>query len=98
MNQEEKWCELKNRLKIGDKVEGKVVHKTPFGDFIDIEAGFSTLLEIIEIPELTPDQYRTRTHHPVGSKIKAYIAQFFDWPQKEIRLTQKPLPEWIKSE
>lgn len=95
MDDEAKWNELKKRLKIGDEVEGKVVHKAPFGDFIDIGAGFHTLLEIIEMPELSPEKYREGNYNPIGSVIKAYVAWFNESPNKEIRLTQKPLHEWF---
>ncbi len=89
-SEDERWNQLKQTLKIGQEVEGVVVHKAPFGDFIDIGMGFMALLEIIQMPELTPDKYRAGDYSPVGSKIKARICLFGD-SNKQVLLTQKPL-------
>ncbi len=89
MNSEEaKWQEVKQRLKIGDQVEGRVTDKAGFGDFIDIGEGFPALLESILMQ--TPEEYRYRPtdYYPLGSTVKAIIVLFDDW-NRQIRLTQK---------
>jgi ribosomal protein S1 len=83
------WNDVKARFKIGQEVEGRVVHKAPFGDFVDIGAGFPTLLEIIQMPVPLPGQ-SPGDLNPVGSAVKARIASFEETPEKQIRLTQKP--------
>ncbi|MBD0256740.1 MAG: hypothetical protein ICV83_13560 [Cytophagales bacterium] len=90
MNAEDNnWNDVKTRLKIGQEVAGRVVHKAPFGDFIDIGAGFPTLLEILQMPEPPPGQSASDLN-PVGSAVKARIAAFVEMPEKQIRLTQRP--------
>ncbi len=83
------WHDVKTRFKIGQEVEGRVVHKAPFGDFVDIGAGFPTLLEIIQMPE-PPPGLSLGDVNPVGASVKARIASFEETPEKQIRLTQKP--------
>ncbi len=90
MNPEEKnWNDVKARYMTGQEVEGRVVHKAPFGDFVDIGAGFPALLEIIQMPEPPPGQSAADLN-PVGSAVKARIASFEETPDKQIRFTQKP--------
>ncbi len=47
------------------------------------------------MPELTSEKYRKGNYNPLGSVIKAYVAGFNEFPNQEIRLTQKPLHEWF---
>ena len=85
--EEDNWNELKGKFKVGDEVEGIVVHKAPFGDFINIGVEFLALLEIIVMKDLTPEKYSERLYNPIGSKVKAYIVSFED-SNKQIRLAQ----------
>ena len=92
MNQQEevKWKDVQAKLQIGDEVEGKVVHKAPFGDFIDIGVGFPALLQIVDMLDLTPEKYREGNYSQVGNIVKARIIGFRDY-SKQIILTQKPM-------
>jgi ribosomal protein S1 len=89
MDAEEKnWQDVKERLRIGDQVEGRVMGKVPKGYFIDINAGFPTLLESDQMPvSATPG---SEDSVPVGSAVKARIVGFDETPEKQIRLMQKP--------
>lgn len=87
--EEKNWNDVKARFKTGQEVEGRVVHKAPFGDFVDIGAGFPALLEITQMPAPPPGQSAADLN-PVGSTVKVRIASFEDAPDKQIRLTQKP--------
>ncbi|WP_210462179.1 hypothetical protein [Rufibacter roseolus] len=87
---EDSWNEVKKKFKIGDEVEGIVVHKAPFGDFIDLGVEFLALLEVIVVKDLTPEKYRKGLYNPIGSKIQAYIVSFEDSNQ-QIRLAQNQL-------
>ena len=90
MDAEQKsWNDVKARFKTGQEVEGRVVHKAPFGDFVDVGAGFPALLEITQMPEPPPGQSASDLN-PVGSTVKARIASFEETHEKQIRLTQKP--------
>ena len=82
------WSDVNVRFKIGQEVEGRVTAKTPAGDLIDINAGFTTLLEANQMPEPLPGQ-SAADFNPVGSAVKARIAAFEETPEKQIRLTQK---------
>jgi ribosomal protein S1 len=88
--EDEKWNAVKRKLKVGDEVEGVVVAKPPFGDFLDIGAGFPALLEIIDIDGLTPEKYRAGEYTPMGSRVKATIVGFADF-NKQIRVSQRPM-------
>ena len=84
---DERWILIKDQFEIGDAVTGVVVHKSPFGDWIDIGAGCSCLLEIIVMKDLTPEIYRSGEYNPVGSTVKATIVGFRD-ENKQIYLSQ----------
>lgn len=84
----EEWNEIKQKWEIGTQVEGIIVHKAPFGDFIDVGVGYDALLEIIEIKDLTQEKYCQGDYNPMGSVVKAKVVAFDD-TNKQIRLTQK---------
>ncbi len=89
MDAEQKnWNDVKARFKTGQEVEGRVTAKTPAGDLVDINAGFTTLLEVSQMPEPPPGQSAADLN-PVGSAVKARIASFEETPERQIRLTQK---------
>ncbi|MCU0354306.1 MAG: hypothetical protein MUD08_11300 [Cytophagales bacterium] len=84
---DEEWETIKQRFKIGDEVIGKVVAKSPFGDWLDIGVGCACLLEIFCIKGLTPEIYRSGDYNPIGSVVTATIVSFEN-NGKQIRLTQ----------
>lgn len=88
--EEEKWQALKQRLSIGDELEGKVVVKRPFGDFIDVGEGFPALLEIIVMQVPLKHQDNPSEYYPLGSTVQAQIVAFDD-ANRQIRVMQKPL-------
>lgn len=83
----EAWNEVKQRVKANEDVEGIVVAKAPFGDWIDIGVGFPALLEIIEISEMTPELYRSQAYNSVGTLVKARVSGLRD-DNRQIYLSQ----------
>jgi len=77
-------------FKVDQEVEGTVICKAHFGDFIELvpDQQFNVLLEIIVMENLTPEIYRTGKYSPLGSKVKALIGGFRknDDYRSEIRL------------
>ena len=62
-------------FKHGQQVEGKVIRKMPFGDFIEIAPNqqFDVLLAIIDMEGLTPEIYRNGNYSPIGSIVKGEL-------------------------
>ncbi len=67
------WEVAKARYPVGSMVRGVVVARYPFGAFVDIDAGFPALLEIIRMAGLTPERYRVDDWCPVGSVVSAFV-------------------------
>ena len=84
------WEDAKKEYVIGQKIEGKVIYKTPFGDFIDLDVNqeFTVLIQIIDIFNLTEDIYKSGNYHPLGSIISGIIIDFRDH-NKQIIFSQK---------
>ncbi|RYU93424.1 hypothetical protein [Emticicia agri] len=62
-------------FKHGQQVEGKVISKMPFGDFIEIVPNqqFNVLIEIIDMGGLIPEMYRNGNYSPIGSTVKGEL-------------------------
>jgi ribosomal protein S1 len=90
---EDKWNELKRRLKVGEEVEGVILYKMNFGYFIDLGDDALGLLEYLEIPGLTPEQRNSDETYPIGSRTKALIFRFNNW-NHQVWLTKVPRREW----
>lgn len=88
MEHKESWKNFKNRYKVGQTVSGKIVHKAPFGVFIDIGEDFPCLLEIIEIENLNYDQYTSEKIFRLGEKVEGKVGDFTE-ENKQMRITQK---------
>jgi len=80
--------EIAAKFKPGTEVTGPVVHKAPFGDFIEIGASEPALLEIGCMPTLTPDLYKLGEYNPLGSTVKAWVLGIPSRRTKQLRLTQ----------
>ncbi len=93
------WEEIKLKYPIGTEIQGKVIRKAPFGDFIEIERGqdFTVLLRIIEMKDLTPEIYKTGDYNLIGSTIKATVAGFYDRNQQIITSQKSFDIELVKS-
>jgi ribosomal protein S1 len=85
------WEEIKLKYPIGTEIQGIVIRKAPFGDFIEIEheQDLTVLLRIIEMKDLTPEIYKTGDYNPLGSSIKAIVSGFYD-RNHQIGVTQMP--------
>jgi ribosomal protein S1 len=84
----DEWDELAVEFKPGTKVTGQVVHKAPFGDFIEIGASEPALLEITSMPAPTPELYKLGEYNPLGSTVTAWVLGIFSRRTKQLRLTQ----------
>lgn len=84
------WQEAKKEYVIGQKIEGKVIYKAPFGDFIDLGVNqeFTVLIQIIDIFNMTEDSYKNENYHPLGSIISGIIIGFREH-DKQIIFSQK---------
>jgi hypothetical protein len=67
------WEAAGARYPIGSSVQGIVVARYPFGVFVDIDAGFPALLEIVRMAGLTLERYRADDWCPVGSAVEAFV-------------------------
>jgi len=84
------WNEAKDNYCIGQEIEGVVIHKQPFGDFLKIidNQDFSVLIRIVDIKDLTPEIYQSGNYTPIGSKVKGEILGFID-DNTQIIISQK---------
>jgi ribosomal protein S1 len=84
----DEWDRIATDFKLGTEVTGQVVHKAPFGDFIEIGASEPALLEITSMPTLTPELYKLGEYNPLDSTVKAWVVGIIDRSTKQLRLTQ----------
>lgn len=87
---------MKRRLKVGEEVTGVIIHKVNFGYFIDLGDEAVGLLEKIEMPDMTTEQWNTE-ENPEGSPVKAIIFRFDD-ANHQVRLTKVPERDWKETE
>jgi ribosomal protein S1 len=85
---ENEWNNIKAKYSIGEYVEGLVIRKFPFGDFIDMGIGFMILLRITEMKDLTPINYHVGNYNPIETKIGGWITDFND-VNHQINISQK---------
>lgn len=83
------WESVKSRIPVGTQVSGVVLFRAAFGVWVDLGVGFPALLQIIQMPSLTPEAYQDGTWCPEGSPITAKIFVFSD-SYRQIGLTQDP--------
>jgi hypothetical protein len=86
----DEWDRIATEFKPGTEVTGQVVHKAPFGDFIEIGASEPALLEIVCMPALAYEQYIVGEYNPLGSTIKAWALGIPSRRTKQLRITQDP--------
>ncbi len=90
---EQDWTALKERLSVGETVNGTVIAKAPFGAFVDIGVGFPALLEIVVMAGLTPEKYRADEWCPLGSAVTAFVGGFRDYSHQvglwQVRIGQQ---------
>jgi len=83
------WEKIEDKLKIGDKVSGRVVSLTDYGAFIEIEKGIEGLIHISEM------SWTQHISHPsqfvsMGQVVEAVILSL-DKDEKKISLGMKQL-------
>ena len=89
---EDEWQSVKLRLPIGHPVAGTVVHKSPFGAWVDPGMGFPALLEIVVIAGLTPEKYRAGDWCPIGCEISGFVCGYHDH-SRQIGIRQTPFAD-----
>ena len=88
MDREEAWINFKNKFSIGQSVSGKIIHKAPYGVFLDIGEDFLCLLEIIEINDLNYELYTADQIFKAGEIVEGKVGDFTD-SNKQMRITQR---------
>lgn len=83
------WDDIEEKLKVGDKVTGKVVSITEYGAFIEIEKGIEGL---IHVSEMSWTQHITNPNQVVamGEKVEAIVLSL-DKNEKKLSLGIKQL-------
>ncbi len=83
------WDDIETKLKVGDKVTGKVVSITEYGAFIEIEKGIEGL---IHVSEMSWTQHITNPNQVVamGEKVEAIVLSL-DKNEKKLSLGIKQL-------
>jgi len=83
------WDNIEEKLKVGDKVTGKVVSITEYGAFIEIEKGIEGL---IHVSEMSWTQHITNPNQVVtmGEKVEAIVLSL-DKNEKKLSLGIKQL-------
>lgn len=83
------WDNIEEKLKLGDKVQGKVVSITDYGAFIEIEKGIEGLIHVSEMSwtqHITdPKQFLT-----MGETVEAIVLSL-DKPERKLSLGIKQL-------
>lgn len=87
----ERWTALKNRLQIGQVVEGVVQHREPFGIFVDLGEDFVGLVEVVCLPFPPGKAIDVDDYPEVGETVQARVLQFVD-SNRQIRLTMRDVP------
>ena len=84
------WEKAKQTYEFGQEIEGTVIKKNPFGDFLEVvsEQEFTVLIQILDIEGLTPEVYRSGNYTPIGTKVKGKIVDFRDY-NTQIVISQK---------
>lgn len=84
------WEKAKQTYEFGQEIEGTVIKKNPFGDFLEVvpEQEFTVLIQIVDIKDLTPEIYQSGNYTPIGTKVKGKIVDFRDY-NTQIVITQK---------
>ena len=82
------WEEVKKQYNLGSKLTGEIIHKAPFGVFLDFGESFHARLEIIEMDNLNYDAYQADQQYKVGEVIEGIVADYMENNQ-QIRITKK---------
>lgn len=94
------WEAAKNRFALGSKVQGNVVAKFHFGVFVDINAGFPSLLLVVRMRGADQHPYMSMERYPaIGSAVEARVCGWTGGSHRQIGLTQLERdPSWESSE
>ncbi|MEB3219165.1 MAG: S1 RNA-binding domain-containing protein [Nostocales cyanobacterium 94392] len=83
------WEEIKSEYKLGQFVQGKVEHHTPFGVFVDI--GESGVRGLIKIPDFLDEAEMTEEMYPaIGASIGAIVVGYNESNRTQVYLNAKP--------
>ncbi|KYC42387.1 RNA-binding protein [Scytonema hofmannii PCC 7110] len=85
----ETWEKIKSEYKLGQFVQGKVEHHTPFGVFVDI--GESKVRGLIKIPDFLDEGEMIEEMYPaIGASIGAIVVGYNESNRSQVYLNAKP--------
>ena len=64
------WNSLKGKYQRGDRLEGIIFIKAPFGVFLDIGEAFPALLRIVDMKNLDYNAYRADSCYQLNEKVQ----------------------------
>ena len=74
------WSQLKNSLRIGDLLPGRVTRHEPYGIFVELNLSFEGLIQITDFKDegiMSPHEYP-----PVGQKLEVVVLGFKEFGQQ----------------
>lgn len=83
------WDSLSSKLKIGDKVQGKVVDIEVWGAFVEIVSGFEGIIHVSEI-SWSKNITSAQDFLTIGNRVEAVIIKL-DFEEREMSLSIKEL-------
>ena len=84
------WEDIRNRMRPGDTVSGKVVNVTDFGVFLELEEGIEGLIHVSELG--TEKSKNPSEHFHPGDDLRVEILNI-DIQERKIRLSLKALED-----
>jgi ribosomal protein S1 len=85
------WERIKSQFSAGERVNGKVVARYPFGVFLDIGVGFPALILVPDFEAAAERPYTSMDMYPaVGATVSGTLLLFED-RLRQIRLIQRTL-------
>lgn len=95
LQRQPEWDHARQKLHLGQTVEGTVVLQYPFGVFVDIGFGFPALLLVVRFRDADTKPYTSTTMYPqIGERLSARICVFND-RDHEFGLTQLEQEEML---
>jgi len=92
------WRNLKQRLSVGSFVKGRVVHREPFGVFLDLGVGFPALILVVRLMHADTMPYTRMDMYPVlGAEVGGRVYVFND-AARQIGVTQQPRESWMEGD
>jgi ribosomal protein S1 len=82
-----RWPQVREKLRIGQRVRGRVIARAPFGVWLDIDAGHPALLLVPEMKDAKEHRITFDDYPSIGEVVEARIVALSDCA--EIALSQR---------